>query len=484
MPVRHSSILVVFLAMLASVLSTAAVSSAATTTQPATASTSAATAARVAGQPPSNYRIAPTSYFAFPNRNRASKLEIRNRVLRTINSTWGGRKTPAGLAREGNGTIRIATWTFKDWGIARALRNARARGVSVQVVAANSANDESGAWKWLKGQFGSRLYQPGNPQTRDMVSFARECRGSCRGRGGTAHAKYFMFTNVSTAHTPHIVIQSSMNLTPMGYQGQWNQAEVSHHAGVWNHFMGIYRQTRIGRPVRAPYRNFTDGSIISSFYPLGSRRASTDPVMKMLNRTSCTGATAGGNANGRTRIRIINYAIYGDRGVWIAKKLRNLWNRGCDIKMIYAVSSRPVISILRNGSGRGRIPLRQSVITNRKREIVKYNHSKWMTITGNYGGDSSAWKTMSGSANWSIFAFTGDEQVQTIDSRGQAVRHISDVQHHLAPEELARARIRHQGLRGPDDREPADRADPGRADVGSRGLQVPQPHRRVTAAAV
>ncbi len=82
--------------------------------------------------------------------------------------------------------------------------------------------------------------------------------------------------------------------------------------------------------------------------------------------------------------------------------------------MIYAVSSRPVISILRNGSGRGAIPLRQSVITNSKREIVKYNHSKWMTITGNYGGARTSYITMSGSANFSLFAFTGDEQVQTI----------------------------------------------------------------------
>ena len=275
----------------------------------------------------------------------------------------------------------------------------------------------------LKGQFGSRLYRPGNPQTRDMVSFARECRGSCRGAAAPPMRSTSCSPTSSTAHTPHIVIQSSMNLTPMGYQrpvepGRGQPTTRASGTTSWR----IYRQTRIGRPVRAPYRNFTDGGITASFYPhLGGRRASTDPVMKMLNRTSCTGADRGRERERPTRIRIINYAIYGDRGVWIAKKLRNLWNRGCDIKMIYAVSSRPVISILRNGSGRGRIPLRQSVITNRKREIVKYNHSKWMTITGNYGGDSSAWKTMSGSANWSIFAFTGDEQVQTIDSRGQAI---------------------------------------------------------------
>ena len=155
--------------------------------------------------------------------------------------------------------------------------------------------------------------------------------------------------------------------------------------------------------------------------------------------------TAGGNAAGRTRIRIIQYSIYGDRGVWIAKRLRSLWNRGCDIKLIYAVSSRPVMSILRNGSGRGSIPVRQSVITNGKREIVKYNHSKWMTITGRYGGSTGAFVTMSGSANLSMFAFTGDEQVQPINERAQALRHMS-VQPHLGPGELARPRLRHQGL--------------------------------------
>ena len=108
--------------------------------------------------------------------------------------------------------------------------------------------------------------------------------------------------------------------------------------------------------------------------------------MRTLEQAPCTGPRW--HAGDRTRIRIIQYSLYGDRGVWIAKKLRQLWNQGCDIKMIYSVSSRPVIQILRNGSGRGPIPLRQSVITNSHREIVKYNHSKWMTITGHYGGNT------------------------------------------------------------------------------------------------
>ncbi len=424
MPVRRTSVALFCGALVASTL-TAVSASTASSSAAAPAAAPRAVAARVAGQPPQNFVAASGAVFAFPNRG-AEKMAIRSRVLRSINSTWGGPKTPAGLARKGNGTIRIATWSFKDMSIARALVNARTRGVSVQIVAAKSRNADEKAWKWLKGRLGSRLYQPGHPETRDMVSFARECRGSCRGRGGTAHSKYFLFTNVGTTrHEPAITIQSSMNLTGMGYQGQWNQAEISKSQLTHDHFMSIFRQTRIGRPVKGTYRNFTDGGTVNSFYPLQGGRSGNDPVMKMLNQVSCTGATGGGNARGRTMIRIINYSIYGDRGVWIAKKLRSLWNRGCDIKMIYAVSSRPVISILRNGSGRGPIPLRQSVITNKRREIVKYNHSKWMTITGRYAGSTANYVTMSGSANWSRFAFTGDEQVQTINGSVRARQHIA-----------------------------------------------------------
>ena len=64
------------------------------------------------------------------------------------------------------------------------------------------------------------------------------------------------------------------------------------------------------------------------------------------------------------------------------------------------------------------------MITNRKREIIKYNHSKWMTITGNWGGRPNAAVTMTGSSNFSLLGVAGDEQVQTfLSSPYQAARH-------------------------------------------------------------
>ena len=84
-------------------------------------------------------------------------------MLNTIKGTWGGPRTSIGTPMPGNGTIRIVTWTFDDWAIARALVAARARGVSVQVVAAKAANKDKRPWKYLKKHFGGRLTRPGHP---------------------------------------------------------------------------------------------------------------------------------------------------------------------------------------------------------------------------------------------------------------------------------------------------------------------------------
>ena len=84
-----------------------------------------------------------------------------------------------------------------------------------------------------------------------------------------------------------------------------------------------------------------------------------------------------------------------------------------------------MLSILRSRSGRGPIPMRQSVTKNRRGEIVKYNHSKWMTITGHWGSSTSAYLTFTGSANWANLALGSDEQMQRISSSTQARRYQS-----------------------------------------------------------
>ena len=276
-----------------------------------------------------------------------------------------------------------------------------------------------------QGRAAIHLYRPGYPTTRERVSFARQCAGSCRGPGGTPHSKYFLFDDVGRTHRRHVVVQTSMNLTSMAYTGQWNQAQVMRSAHVYADFLGIFEQTRLGRPVSSAYHTAKFGNVVDYFFPSFGATASTDPVMQMLDHVDCRGATVGGTAHGMTRIRIIQYAMYGDRGVWIAKKLRSLWSQGCDIGIIYSVSSRPVLGILRNKSGRGAVPMKQSVVKDGWGNIVKYNHSKWMTITGHWGASTAAAITFAGSANWANLAFGDDEQMQRVSGAANAARYVA-----------------------------------------------------------
>jgi PLD-like domain len=336
----------------------------------------------------------PGNYFSYPNRSTASKLAIRNRVLNTINSTWG------------TGDIKMVTWSFQDTTMKNALAAARDRGVKVTVIAARSVNNdgEHPAWPALRAE----LNQPGDTSG----SHAWECSGACRGAGGTAHAKYFLFNDVGSYHRRNIVMQTSMNLTRFAFEGQWNQATVWWSEGVYRAFSQVFELART--QTRGGVRSYRTGGVTSTFFPGASR--SNDVILRALNNTRCTGATAGG-INGRTRVRLINYAIYQDRGTAIAKRLRQMWNGGCNVRIIYSLTSRPVLSILRSRAGRGPVPMRQSVIKNGRGEIVKYNHSKWLAISGVYAGRGRGiYTVLPGSANWADLSYSSDEQTQQIFS--------------------------------------------------------------------
>ena len=374
-------------------------------------------ASRTVGKPRVNLPTRPGSVFSYPNRGKKKQVTIRKRVLNTIKSTWGGPRGTGGAALPTNGRIRIATWTFDDWAIARSLVWAHKRGVSVQVLAAKGPNKRHKPWRWLRRHLPHTRYLPGHPETASKWSFARHCNGSCRGRGGTHHSKYFLFTNVGAAHVRSITMQTSMNLTRMGFEGQWNHATTTWRYKVYRAFSRMFAESRRDRVSSNQYRRFMSGSVHSIFFPRPGTTARYDPIMRALRYVHCKNTLAGGDGNHRTRIRVIQYAMYNNRGVWIAKRLKRLWNAGCNVKMIYAVTSRPVLRILRSRAGRGPIPMRQSVIRNAYGQIVKYNHSKWMTITGHWGSSRRAYAVIAGSSNWGNLAFSSDEQIQQLRSR-------------------------------------------------------------------
>ncbi len=106
--------------------------------------------------------------------------------------------------------------------------------------------------------------------------------------------------------------------------------------------------------------------------------------------------------------------MHGDRGKAIASRLRQMWVRGCNIKIVYAVFGNEVLNILRHTS-RGPVPIRQIAQDFDKDGVYdRYLHMKTMAISGVWNGRTNANVTWNGSANWTGVALASDEIVMRI----------------------------------------------------------------------
>jgi len=300
---------------------------------------SAVARAAASGTPPSNYAMRPGNYFSYPNKAYANKVNIRNRVLAMVNSTWGYYSTTSTdpvtsetTTTWHRGSIRMTTWSFDDLAMRNALVRAAQRGVLVQIIGAQDVNQKlhRKTWNSLRNVLNAPAY-------RARGDVVRQCRGSCRGSGGTPHSKYFLFDDVASGHYRNIVVQTSMNLTQFAMDGQWNQATTMWSKPVYDEFLTIFNESAHNRNLgNSAYRRYTIPNVASIFFPGGG--LNRDPVLQALSQVHCTGAQSGG-VRGRTRIRVIQYAIYETRGNAIAKRLRQLWNAGCNVGIIYSVTS-------------------------------------------------------------------------------------------------------------------------------------------------
>ncbi|MEP6816716.1 MAG: hypothetical protein ABI873_14315, partial [Marmoricola sp.] len=138
--------------------------------------------------PPDSYTPPDGTKFNHPFL-RSSSSNIRNHVLRTVNSVPSG------------GLIRLAEFSLNDDRLVNALIADVHRGVSVQVVVNNHnltgslapTLGKSPSFIRLRKVIGNTRYRPG--MNRERVSFARICNRSCRGTGGNVHYKLFLFSS-------------------------------------------------------------------------------------------------------------------------------------------------------------------------------------------------------------------------------------------------------------------------------------------------
>lgn len=361
---------------------------------------STASAAKPKNPPKPKYTPAAGPTFNNPYGSKASRRAIIRKLLKTIDSV---------PRRE---EIRIASWNVRSPDIAAALLRAKKRGVSVQVVMDRS--------NWREGNpnpDAARLYsglKKGNKHRKlERRSWLRLCGGACRGPHGIAHSKFFLFSKAGKAED--VVIYGSNNATELAATIQWNDIYTRvNRPDEYAEFLSVFNEMAKGvKPKGGGYREWKHGGYTSIFYPYSGRLApESDPTMDVLNKVRCKGATGGVGVRGRTKIRIAQTAMYGDRGIMIANRLAQMHRRGCNIRIVYAMFGNEVLRILRKEAGRGGIPLTHLAWDRNEDGIYdRYVHMKTMTVSGVYDGRTNATLTINGSANWTHVALVSDEVI-------------------------------------------------------------------------
>lgn len=362
---------------------------------PAALATSSAT--------PDNYTPPQGVKFNNPLAGEPSRRAIIRHLIRTINSV---------PKRE---SIHIASWNVRSDAIIDALIRAHVRRkVSVRVVMdrlnANPSNPNFGVNRLEKA-----LKIDNGKRKQSRKSLLRKCVSACRAQRGIAHTKFYLFSKAGRAR--NVVMYGSANATDLAAGAQWNDLyTIRRDATIYGQFDGVFKEMTKDNNVPQPYLSWStpDGRFTDYFYPFKGAGTEKDPVISELNKVVCAGATGGTGTNGKTKIRIAQTSMHGERGIAIASRLMQMHNRGCDIKIVYAVFGNEVLSIFRNKGPRP-MPFRQ-IAQDFTRDGVydRYLHMKAMAISGNYDGVSDAKVVFNGTANWTSVALASDEIVGKI----------------------------------------------------------------------
>ena len=403
----------------------------------------AARLARVKPNDPSTWiRYAPDHYtppagakFNNPYAGRKKRRALLTHVIRSIDSSPGYRRpldkkthrpVPCpSKPRYYPSAIRIAVYSVVDREFADAIVAAQQRCVSVKILMnSHLSATTSHPWAIIVGALGVR-----GDHYRHRRSFARRCSNGCLGTS-VLHAKFYLFSHAGKARD--VVMTGSSNISGNAVSVQWNDLfTVRNYPKLYDQFRHHFGLMVPDRRGDGPYIT-NAGRYQTTFYPFREATRKTDRTMVALRSVRCAGADGGSGIKGHSVIYIAAHSWFGKRGRYLAAEVRDMYRRGCYVRIIYSMMSRGVYTQLTSGTGPRMRASR--VLFPGPRGVVahKYSHLKMFAVSGHVGSDHSSWYVWTGSNNWTDRGLHADEVTLRIRSHStykRYVRHWKFIKH-------------------------------------------------------
>ena len=420
---RSKFFAIVAVAGLAAALLAPASSSASTTASAGLVSSSAPAAApeaRKPGKPNKKWKVPVGPKFNNPMVEK-HRYVIERHLLRAIRNTPRKEK------------IVISAYSLDRQVVADALIRAHKRGVRVQVL----LNDHlvPGAQVRMARELG---------RNTKKSSFIRRCVSGCRAdenEYNNLHSKFYLFSR--TGRNRNVVMLGSHNMTLNAVRWQWNDLWTTvGKAQLFDQFEALFNDMRPDWDTRRATYAFCDDGLNcpagdqQKYYNVVFPRHTTmqnDIVLDILNNVQCVYVDAAG-AQRRTLLRLSMHTMRGNRGNYIADKLRGLYAAGCNLRVNYGLMGFHTKQHIGAPTARGRVPLRSTgfnlrddvptgdpEIDDMPEAIERYTHHKYFVLKGSYKGVVDSNIVWTGSTNWSSLGTPQDEIMFSMHGR-QMVR--------------------------------------------------------------
>ena len=301
--------------------------------------------------------------------------------------------------------IKIAVYSIADMRFADALVAAHRRCVSVQVLMnSHLTGKTSHSWRKIIRALGRR-----GTTYRHRTSFAHRCSHGCLGTA-VLHSKFFLFSHAGSAR--HTVMVGSTNMARNATNIQFNDLyTVNGNATLYAQYRHMFEAMVPDRtePRKTPPHVFRAGPYTSTFYPFFHATERTDRTMKALRSIHCGGADGGAGIHGHTVVYIAMHSWFGDRGDYLARRVRQMYDRGCYVRILYSFMSARIHGELTWGTG-SRMVARRVLFPGPHGVVAsKYSHMKMFAASGHVGSDHSSWVVWTGSNNFSDRGLRADD---------------------------------------------------------------------------